>query len=124
MTGIDTSGIDMVRELRKILEKRSLQVRIALELHSLQHVPCSIQANISLTNLPVFTAACVGKSCWKCDGKAASVKSLGGFRIEWTISHSWRSCSRHFIFVESSTMNFTGLQRRKEKGRIMRELTN
>lgn len=35
VTAIDTSGIDMVCELRKILEKKSLQVRIANHIASI-----------------------------------------------------------------------------------------
>lgn len=46
VTAIDTSGIDMLRELRKMLEKRSLQVRIANQITLRMPRSRRISANI------------------------------------------------------------------------------
>lgn len=104
VTAIDTSGIELIRELRKLLDKRSLQVR---NQNSIIY-PDGFVEDIVLIIFGVHMTFLVGlgKSCWKCDGKAATIKSFGIVWVEWTVSNSWRSSSRHFISVEGSAMTW------------------
>lgn len=102
VTAIDTSGIDAVCEIRKMLQKRSLKVkRKKVMIAAVSEIPEFVGGSHLLCAL---YAACVGKSCWKCNGKARSLTTLGLLPFEWTLPLCWRSCGSYLFFVVSSAM--------------------
>lgn len=69
VAAIDTSGLEAVFELRRRLEKQSLQVRILTEN---KIIPMKDKhTNICQTLVQI---ACAGESCGDCDGKATQIQ--------------------------------------------------
>ena len=70
MTAIDTNGLDLLAELKKTLDKKSIEVRKAYE--TLKFF--SFTTLLRLIIYFIFVV-CFGKSCGKCNGEATQIKS-------------------------------------------------
>lgn len=91
MTAIDTSGIETVGELRKMMAKRSIEVRIteSITLKTFLAMSFSNSSNQVLVtkDVCVLHVARSSKPRCKCDGKAAPIENSGVLRPKQPLPH-------------------------------------